>query len=47
MIGISYKMFKNGFLPNEGGWLRQPNKFIQAMLFIDSEIDRERSKNGK
>lgn len=47
---IAYKMFKNGFLPNKGGWMQQSFKFIQIMSFIDSEITKHQQqmavKNG-
>lgn len=34
----AYIFFKEGFLPNPGGWLDQPLKFIQAMRVIEAEV---------
>ncbi len=34
----AYIFFKQGFLPNPGGWLDQPLKFIQAMRVIEAEV---------
>ena len=44
---IAYKMFKSGFLPNNGGWLQQTNKFIQFMTYIDSEVSNKGEANGR
>lgn len=41
---VAYKMFKNGFLPNVGGWLNQGNKFIEAMIFIDEEVTKAKNE---
>jgi hypothetical protein len=30
-----YYAYKNGYLPNIGGWLNQPMKFSQIMIFVD------------
>lgn len=44
-------MFKNGFLPEQGGWINQSNKFIEIVNFIDNKINihnKEMSdKNGR
>lgn len=37
---MAYKMFKAGFLPSNGGWLNQTNKYIEIMNFLDSEITK-------
>jgi hypothetical protein len=34
----AYIFFKQGFLPNPGGWLEQPLKFIQAVRVIEQEV---------
>jgi hypothetical protein len=34
----AYELFNRGFLPNPGGWLEQPVKFIEAMNIISAEI---------
>lgn len=34
----AYQMFKNGILPNTGGWLNQTNKFIEIMTFIEGRV---------
>lgn len=48
---VAYKMFKNGFLPNAGGWLQQSSKFIQVMTFLEMEISNHEKemavKNGR
>lgn len=44
----AHGFLQHGILPNEGGWLNQTNKFIQAMSYIDKihgEIkEKERGK---
>lgn len=35
---IAYNFFKQGILPNAGGWLNQSHKFLQAVQFIDAEV---------
>lgn len=48
---VTYRMFKNGFLPSNDGWLKQSNKFIQFMNFIDAEVTshnkEQAEKNGR
>ncbi len=34
----AYIFFEKGFLPNPGGWLNQPLKFIQVIRVIEAEI---------
>lgn len=41
----TYNLFKNGILPNDGGWLRQANKFLEVMLFIDLKINENNLKS--
>ena len=36
----AYNMYKNGFLPNQGGWLDQSAKLIDAFTIIDREAAR-------
>lgn len=46
----AFQMFKAGFLPNAGGWLCQTQKFIEVVLFIDTQMKRyenEVAKNGR
>lgn len=31
----AYHLFKNGFLPNGEGWLKEPAKFISIMNLIE------------
>jgi len=33
----AYNFYKNGFLPNAGGWLDQPAKLLDAFNIIDRE----------
>jgi hypothetical protein len=46
----AYNLYKNGFLPVEGGWLKQTNKFIEVMSFIETTLmeqeKQEAQKNG-
>jgi hypothetical protein len=45
---MSYNIYKNGILPNAGGWLDQSYKYINIMTFIDAEImNHQREQNGK
>lgn len=37
-IFTMYKMYKNGFLPNEGSYLAQPVSFLQIINIIDSTL---------
>lgn len=32
--------FIKGYLPNPGGWLDQPAKFVEAVVLIEREIAR-------
>lgn len=43
----AYNFLKDGILPNDGGWLDQPNKFIEAMNFIESEINKSVKEDGR
>lgn len=36
----AYNFLQHGILPNTGGWLNQPAKFIEAMELIDYEISK-------
>lgn len=36
----AYLFFEKGFLPNSGGWMNQPLKFIQAMRIIRQEVTK-------
>lgn len=36
----AFGFYKDGFLPNPGGWLNQPAKLMDVFLIIDSEIDK-------
>lgn len=48
---LGYRMFKNGFPPNDGGWIRWPSKYLEVMYFIDSEMAKHerqvQEKNGR
>ena len=41
----AYKFFSKGYLPNPGGWLEQPVKFITAMEIIERELDKIDEEN--
>jgi hypothetical protein len=34
----AYNFFNKGYLPNTGGWMEQPVKFIEAMEIIEREV---------
>lgn len=36
----AYNMFDKGYLPNAGGWLDQPVKFLMAMNMIEEELGK-------
>ena len=45
----AYNRYNKGFLPNEGGWLEQPYKFIAIIDIIEGEqvkIDEAKKKDG-
>jgi len=47
-IGVyftAYNFYKNGFLPNPGGWLNQTAKFIEVISLIDREVSALTSKS--
>ena len=46
-LAVAYKMFGNGFLPNNGGWTQQSNKFIQSIMFMDDLIMKYRCEHGR
>jgi len=35
-----YNNYKNGFLPNKGAWLDQPNKVIEIIDTINAEVNK-------
>ena len=35
-----YSNYKNGFLPNEGSWLDQPNKVSQIIDIVNREVSK-------
>lgn len=42
----AYSMFEQGILPNAGGWLDQPIKFVQAMTIIGNQVDKMREEKS-
>jgi len=42
----AYFFFKSGMLPHAGGWADQPNKMVEAIMFLDSEFNRM-AKDGR
>lgn len=40
MLLEAYAQYKNGYLPNAGGWIDQPMKFIEALKVIERYITR-------
>ena len=44
----AYKFYLKGIMPNDSkGYLDQPNKYIEAMLFIDSQISYMQNKESE
>lgn len=48
---VAYKMYKSGFFPDGNGWIRQTNKLIQVISFLDTQILKYQKemeeKNGR
>ena len=42
-----YNFMEKGLLPGTGGWLNQPNKFMEAMVFISKEVAKNGTKQVK
>lgn len=42
----AYNLYKNKIMPTEKGWLYQSNKYIDVMLFIDSEIAKHEKEHN-
>ena len=42
----AYGIYKNGFLPNGGGWINESAKFIQAMQTIEKQLAKD-GQNGR
>lgn len=47
----AYRMYQNGFLPSDTGWMKNPNKLIEIIQFIDVEMANHQKeveeKNGR
>ena len=43
----AYPFYKNGILPNGGGFNDESQKYIEAMLFLDSEFGKEIAEKAK
>ncbi|MFA6216410.1 MAG: hypothetical protein WDL87_01990 [Candidatus Omnitrophota bacterium] len=43
----AYIQYTKGYLPNDGGWISQPKKFIEAMDIIENEVGKLREKKQK
>ena len=41
---LAYNFYKGGFLPNPGGWMQQPVKFIEAVMLIDGMEGEDKKK---
>jgi len=46
LMMAAFGQYRNGFLPNEGGWLDQPMKFGAAMEIIEAASAKVSEKNG-
>ncbi len=42
-----YQFMEKGFLPNPGGLLEQPNRFLEAMSVLNDTISRSREEQRK
>ncbi len=42
----AYNFFVKGFLPVDGGWIKQTNKYIEAINYITSVLSSLGDKNG-
>ena len=40
----AYNMFDKGYLPNAGGWLNQPVKFLMAINVIEEELGKAKKE---
>ena len=40
----AYNMFDKGYLPNAGGWLNQPIKFLMAINVIEEELGKAKKE---
>lgn len=40
----AYNQYKNGFLPNPGGWLDQPAKMLEAINLIEQYKEKDYAK---
>lgn len=43
----AYGHYKNGLLPNAGGWLEQPADFVEAMEIIENVVERIKEPKQK
>ena len=46
----TYGFYEKGFLPNGKGWGEETNKFIQAMMVLENEFNKQKNKvieNGR
>jgi len=40
----AYTFYKNKMLPNDGGYMEQPVKFIESMLILEKAVTNVRTK---
>lgn len=43
----AYQLFDKGYLPNAGGWVEQPAKFLDAMVIISAEIQKVKDEEAE
>lgn len=44
----AYNFYKNNILPNGNGWINEAEKYLEAMIIVDSEIAKlNKSKSHK
>ena len=43
----AYSLYKKGFLPHGNGWLGESKKFLNAMMLINSEVNKIELEKSK
>lgn len=43
----AYREYRNGYLPNDGGWLDQPMRFIDSMEIIEAAVAKVTEQRDK
>ncbi|MCX5711769.1 MAG: hypothetical protein NTY47_01695 [Candidatus Omnitrophica bacterium] len=43
----AFSFYEKGYLPNSGGWMDQPEKLLEAIAVIETELNRIRKNKEK